>query len=196
MERLFAFAAYCFASAITPGPNNLMLMASGANFGIRRTIPHALGVSAGFGFMVAVMGFGLGQAFIAHPPLQLLLKVVGVAYLCWLAWKIAHATGLGDGTGGSRPMGFLQAAAFQWVNVKAWMMTMGAVSIYLDPARDLLSETLLLAGVFTAIGFPCMLAWIFFGVGIRRFLSKPGALRAFNITMAVLLVASALPMLL
>jgi threonine/homoserine/homoserine lactone efflux protein len=196
VERLLSLAAYCFASSVTPGPNNLMLMASGANFGVRRSLPHALGISLGFSFMVVVTGAGLGRAFIALPWLQAVLKVVGFAYLCWLAWRIATAAGIGGGEARGRPMTFLQAAAFQWVNIKAWMMILGSVSIYLDPARDLAGEIALLAVTFAAIGFPCMMAWLWAGVAIRRLLSRPGALRAFNIAMAVLLVGSAVPMLL
>jgi threonine/homoserine/homoserine lactone efflux protein len=196
MERLLAFASYCLAASITPGPNNLMLMASGANHGVRRSLPHVLGISLGFSFMVAVMALGLGRLFLSAPWLQGVLKVAGFAWLCWLAWKIATGNGMGDGEAGGRPMTFLEAAAFQWVNAKAWMMILGAVSIYLDPARDLLVEVALLAGVFAIVGFPCMMAWLWAGVAIRRLLSRPGALRAFNIAMAVLLVGGAVPMLL
>jgi threonine/homoserine/homoserine lactone efflux protein len=177
-----------FVSSITPGPNNLMLMASGANFGFRRTVPHMLGVALGFTFMVWLMGQGAAQVFARWPVLRTVLEGVSVLYMLWLAWKIAHASAPGEGIVG-RPMTFLQAAAFQWVNPKAWAMALGAVTIYaaLGP--------LAIAAIFGAVNLPSVSVWVLMGQGVRHWLAAPTRLRAFNWTMAALLVASLYPVL-
>jgi threonine/homoserine/homoserine lactone efflux protein len=195
METLLPYALYCLAMSGTPGPNNVMVMASGANHGYRASLPHIFGVNIGFSLMLGVMALGLGSAFLALPGLQIAFKIVGVAYMLWLAWKIATASGIGEGDAGGRPLTFLQAAAFQWVNVKAWFMVMGAIAVYGPPGWGPVSTALYLGLVMLVMGSPPTHAWTLFGVGIRRFLGNPRALRAFNITMALLLVASLLPML-
>lgn len=130
-QILFALIAFAFVTSVTPGPNNVMLMASGANFGLRRTLPHMLGVALGFGAMVALLGLGVDRLIAGSPRLAEAMKWISMAYMLWLAWKIAHASGpirKGDVT--ARPMSFLAACAFQWVNPKAWMMGLGALSAY------------------------------------------------------------------
>jgi threonine/homoserine/homoserine lactone efflux protein len=190
------FALYALASSITPGPNNLMLMASGANFGVRRTLPHAMGISLGFGLMVFVIGIGLGALFLASPVLQAGMKVLGFGYILWLAWKVANSSGIGEGDSAKgRPFTFIEAALFQWINIKAWMMGIGAVSLYTTPGGNILAEVLVLALIFVAVNQPSVALWMVLGAEIKRFLSTPGSLRLFNIVMAVLLVASVLPML-
>lgn len=192
-DLLLAFVLFAFATAGTPGPNNMMLLASGANFGFRRTILHILGISAGLGVMVVAMGWGLSGVFRAFPVLHEILKWVGAAYMLWLAWKIATATGINDKATGGQPMTFLQAAGFQWLNPKAWAMAVGAATTYTPEGSG--SETvLLLAGTFMLVGAPCSAAWAGFGQAMRRFLDRPAVLRAFNVTMAVLLVASLYPL--
>ena len=193
-DLLLAFVLFAFATAGTPGPNNMMLLASGANFGFRRTILHILGISVGLGVMVVAMGWGLSGVFRAVPVLHEVLKWVGAAYLLWLAWKIATANGVSDKTIGGQPMTFLQAAGFQWLNPKAWAMALGAATTYTPEGSGSLT-VLILAGTFMLVGAPCSAAWAGFGLGMRRFLDKPAALRTFNITMAVLLVASLYPLL-
>ncbi len=192
-ETLIALAAFAFVTSITPGPNNLMLMASGANFGFRRSVPHMLGIGVGFTVMVALVGFGLAEAFARWPMLNTGMKVVSVAYLLWLAWKIAHAAAPDGVRAGGSPMTFVQAAAFQWVNPKAWAMALTAVTVY-APGEGLWA-VLLVAGVFGAINLPSVSTWTILGQGMRRLLTDPGRLRAFNWTMAGLLVASMVPML-
>ena len=130
IELLSALAVFAFVTSITPGPNNLMLMASGANYGFRRTIPHMLGIGIGFTVMLLLVGAGLIQIFDRWPLAHDVLKVVSVAYLLWLAWKTATAAGISDGDARGRPMTFLQAAAFQWVNPKAWAMALTAITVY------------------------------------------------------------------
>jgi len=124
-DLLLAFVLFAFATAGTPGPNNMMLLASGANFGFRRTILHILGISAGLGVMVVAMGWGLSGVFRTFPMLHEILKWAGAAYMLWLAWKIATATGINDKSATGQPMTFLEAAAFQWLNPKAWAMALG-----------------------------------------------------------------------
>jgi threonine/homoserine/homoserine lactone efflux protein len=195
METLVPYILYCIAMSGTPGPNNVMVMASGVNYGYRRSLPHIFGINVGFSLMLAVMALGLGAVFVAEPRLQMALKVVGVAYMLWLAWKIATASGIAEGKAGGRPMTFLEGAAFQWVNVKAWFMVVGAISVYAPPDFSPVQKALYLGGVMLIAGSPPTHIWTLFGVGIRRFLQNPKALRAFNITMAVLLVISLMPML-
>ena len=193
-DLLLAFVLFAFATAGTPGPNNMMLLASGANFGFRRTILHILGISVGLAMMVVAMGLGLSGLFRAVPVLHDILKWAGAAYMLWLAWKIATATGISDRSAGSRPMSFLQAAGFQWLNPKAWAMALGAVTTYTPEGSGTLA-VLVVAGTFMLVGAPCSAAWAGFGQGLRPFLDRPGALRTFNLTMAVLLVASLYPLL-
>ncbi len=191
-ELLAALALFAFVSSITPGPNNTMLMASGANFGFRASIPHMMGVSGGFLLLVVAVGLGLGGLFAAYPELHDVLAVAGGLYLLWLAWKIATSSGLGMGEAGARPQTFLQAAAFQWVNPKAWAMALGAVTAY-APRDGYVANILVVSVIFTAINLPCVASWTGFGVGLRRFLDRPAVLRAFNVGMALLLVLSLLP---
>jgi threonine/homoserine/homoserine lactone efflux protein len=195
METLLPYVLYCIAMSGTPGPNNVMVLASGVNYGYRRTLPHIFGINIGFSLMMFIMALGLGTVFLAEPRLQIALKVAGVAYMLWLAWKIATAAGVGEGDVSGKPMTFLQGAGFQWVNVKAWMMIMGAISVYAPPGYSPLEKALYLSLVMLVAGSPPTHIWTLFGVGIRRFLDNPKALRAFNVTMALLLVASLIPML-
>ncbi len=191
-ELLLAFVLFCFATAGTPGPNNMLLLASGANFGLRRTAWHIAGISCGLGFMVLAMGLGLGGVFRAYPVLHEILRWVGAAYMLWLAWKIGGSRSVSD-RDLAKPMTFLQAAAFQWVNPKAWAMALGAVTTY-APEGSGWTIVPLLAGTFMLVGAPCSTAWAGFGQGLRPFLDKPKVLRAFNVTMAVLLVVSLYPL--
>ena len=192
-DLLLAFVLFAFATAGTPGPNNMMLLASGANFGFRRTILHILGISAGLGVMVVAMGWGLSGVFRTFPILHEILKWVGAAYMLWLAWKIATATGINDKSATGQPMTFLEAAAFQWLNPKAWAMALGAGTTYTPEGSGSLT-VLVLAGTFMLVGAPCSAAWAGFGQGLRRFLDRPAILRVFNVSMAVLLVASLYPL--
>jgi threonine/homoserine/homoserine lactone efflux protein len=194
METLAPYILYCIAMSGTPGPNNIMVMASGVNYGYRRTLPHIFGVNIGFSFMLGVMALGLGAAFLAEPRLQMIMKIAGIAYMLWLAWKIASASGVGEGTATGKPLTFLQGAAFQWVNVKAWFMVMGAIAVYAPVGYSPVEKALYLGGIMLIAGSPPTHIWTLFGVGIRRFLQNPKALRAFNVTMALLLVLSLIPM--
>jgi len=188
-----ALAAFAFVTSITPGPNNLMLLASGANFGIRRSIPHMLGIGAGFVVMVIVVGIGLSQLFDAYPLSHNVLQALSIAYLLYLAWKVAHAGAPASAGRSGSPMSFLQAALFQWVNPKGWAMAMTAVSIY-APSRSL-EAIMLVALIFGAINLPSVSLWTVLGQQIQRILTSSHRLRIFNIGMALLLVASLYPVL-
>ncbi|WP_062560555.1 LysE family translocator [Paracoccus aminovorans] len=190
-QILLALVAFAFATSVTPGPNNLMLMASGANFGLRRSVPHLLGVALGFGAMVALLGLGVDRLIAEAPRLALALKAVSLVYVLWLAWKIAHAAAPEGQAGTGRPMGFLAACAFQWVNPKAWMMGLGALSAYSAGAGG----ALVVAAVFTLVNLPSVALWAAMGQGLRGLLQDAGRRRLFNRVMAVLLVASMLPVL-
>ena len=193
LDILLALAGFAFATSITPGPNNLMLMASGANFGFRRTIPHMLGVGIGFTLMVVLVGAGLVRLFDAWPPAHGLLKAFSVVYLLWLAWRIAGAAPPRDADAAGKPITFLQAAAFQWVNPKAWAMALTAIGVY-APSQSF-ATVLAVALVFGAINLPSVSTWTLLGRQMRRFLTSRRRLRAFNAVMAALLVASLWPVL-
>ncbi len=192
-ELLLALIAFAFVSSITPGPNNLMLMASGANFGFRRTVPHMLGVGLGFTFMVLLVGTGLVQAFDRYPVSYTILKIASVIYLLYLAWKIANAAPTQGQAAKGTPMTFLQAASFQWVNPKAWAMALTATAAY-TPDQTL-GAIMVVALVFGAVNLPSVSVWTVLGQQMARVLTNPRRLLAFNWTMAVLLVASLYPVL-
>ncbi|MGI9389717.1 MAG: LysE family translocator [Boseongicola sp.] len=190
---IIPLATFAFVTSITPGPNNLMLMASGANFGFRRTIPHMLGVALGFVFMAFLMGIGLAELFEKFPWLHTVLTVVSIIYLLWLAWKIAHAAPPEPGAAKGTPLTFIQAAAFQWVNPKAWAMALTAVTIYAP--GDTALAILAVAVVFGAINLPSVSTWCLLGQGMQRILTDDRRLSLFNWTMASLLVLSLYPVL-
>lgn len=193
-DLLTALAGFAFVTSITPGPNNMMLLASGANFGFGRTIPHMLGIGIGFTVMVVLVGAGLMQLFDAWPPSYQILKVLAATYMLWLAWKIAHSASPEGVTAGASPMSFLQAALFQWVNPKAWTMALTAITLY-APSREFMA-VLWVALVFGAINLPCVSSWTVLGQKLRVLLSNPARLIIFNWTMAALLVLSLAPSLL
>lgn len=194
-EILIGLIGFAFASSITPGPNNLMLMASGANYGLRRTVPHMLGISLGHAFMVAMVGLILLQVFETYPVLNTVLKVVSAAYMLWLAWKIANAVPPEAKEVIGKPFTFLQAAAFQWVNPKAWFMAITAISAYAPQDLGVLIGSLMVAAIFSAVNLPSVTVWAWIGVQVRRWLGTARRLRVFNVSMAVLLVVSLYPML-
>lgn len=195
VQLFLAVAGFALATLFSPGPNNLMLMASGANFGLRRTVPHLLGVALGFPAMAAAAGLGLGAVFEAWPPALAILKVAAAAILLWLAWKVATAAPPPEARdmSAARPLTFVQAAAFQWVNPKAWFMAIGAMSAYAAGGGPV--RVLAVAGVFAGFGLCSATTWTTLGTALRRLLTSPARLRAFNWTMAALLVASLVPML-
>ena len=190
---IVALAAFAFVTTVTPGPNNLMLLASGANFGFKKTLPHMVGIVVGLSALTLVVGGGLMALFDAYTILNAWLSILSAAYLLWLAWKIATAAPLKENDGKGKPMTLLQAAAFQWVNPKAWAMGLSAITLY-APNKTLVS-VLIVASVFAVVSFPAISVWAWLGIVVRQWLNSHARYRVFNITMALLLIASLYPVL-
>ncbi|TAX35401.1 LysE family translocator [Rhizobium leguminosarum] len=194
LDTFLALVLFAFTTSITPGPNNMMLFASGVNFGFRRTIPHMFGIGVGFFSLLIGVGFGLGALLHTVPVVYTALKFAGGAYLVWIAWKIATSRSLSESSTGAEPMSFFAAAAFQWVNPKAWVMAVTAMATYTNP-QLYLASVLIVGLAFAAVNVPSVSTWAGFGSALREWLSDPVRLKWFNISMAVLLVLSLCPML-
>jgi threonine/homoserine/homoserine lactone efflux protein len=195
VDVFVALSIFAFVTSISPGPGNLMLLASGANFGFVRTIPQVFGISLGFVSVLVSVGLGLGALLTAAPALHMGLKLVGGGYLLYLAWRIATSRSLGEGHDvEGRPLTFVESAAFQWINPKAWVVAVAAMAAYTDPATPFRSVTLI-SLAFALINLPTVSVWAGFGVALRGLLSTPHRLKAFNIAMGLLLVATLWPML-
>jgi len=194
-DALAALAVYAFVTSITPGPSNFMLLASGANFGFARTIPQVLGITVGFTLLLVAVGLGLGAMLTAYPPAHWALKAMGGAYLLYLAWRIGTSRALGQGRDAAgRPLTFLESAAFQWVNPKAWVVALTAMAVYTTPEAPFLSVALA-ALAFALVNLPSVSAWAGFGVALRGFLAAPSRLKWFNVAMGTLLALTLWPML-
>ena len=189
-EQAVAFLIFAVVAAVTPGPSNVMLTTAGANAGVVRGLPCLLGVTVGMGLMMFLVPLGLGSVVLAHPLVLRALHWGGAAFLLWLAWKIATSSSLDDTVGGD-PVGFLGAAVFQWVNPKSWLVTASAAGTFLhaDAGRPL-AQAASLGGLFVLAVVPSGFVWLAFGAAVHRVLGTPGRLRAFNITMGVLLALS------
>lgn len=195
LQTLIAVLIFSTVMAFTPGPNNAMLASSGSRFGLARTLPHAAGVTLGFPVMIFLVGLGLASILLASPLLQLGMKSVSCAYLLWMAFQIARSDSTKESRGKDKPLTFLQAAAFQWINPKAWLMAVGAISAYTTASGRLYLEVAIIAAVSLAVSIFSTLTWAAFGAGIRRWLRSHTALRLFNLAMALSLVASMVPIL-
>ena len=197
MEIFVALVIFALISSITPGPNNLMLMTSGINFGLRRTVPHMLGVTSGFTLMIALIGLGVVQIIEAVPGSMMAITILSGLYLIYMAWKIATTdTTLAKdeaATSRSKPFTFVQAALFQWVNPKAWTMALTAISAYAPKSQGWVG-VLMVAGVFGMINMPATGTWAIMGAKMRRLLGDPMRMKTFNIIAAILLVGSLYPM--
>lgn len=192
---LWAFIIFAFVSSITPGPNNTMLLISGVNFGFRRTLPHMFGVTIGFAILVLVSSMGLGAIFVEWPFLYTVLRVVSAVYLLFLAWQILRSSQLKVKDPTLKPISFIKAIGFQWVNPKAWVMAIVAVTTYVSGENFIFNVALLIA-VFLIFVFFSAGVWTLCGNWIQRFLHRPTYLRVFNIAMALLLLISLYPLLL
>lgn len=193
LDIFVALVVFASAMAFTPGPNNIMLAASGVNFGFARTVPHMVGVTVGFVAMLLACGAGLGLVFAAIPALQVVLKVAGAAYMVWLAFKVATAHRSNETHAPARPFTFWQAAAFQWVNPKAVVAALSAIAIYVRPDHERSDFPIMLV-VLALCTILSVSTWTGFGVALRRLLRDPLWARLFNAAMALLLVASIVPM--
>ncbi len=190
--RVLPFAV---AMSFTPGPNNLMLANAGARFGFMRTWPHQMGVMVGFVILMLCVSFGIAAIIVAVPPLYLAMKIASVLYTLFLAWKIATAEAAKAKGGDAQPMSFLAAAAFQWINPKAWIITLTAAAAFITLKDHLAAQVLLLALVFAVVGAASGATWAFFGQMIRQYLTSTTRRTAFNWTMAALVVVSLIPVL-
>ncbi|WP_437537347.1 LysE family translocator [Sorangium sp. So ce726] len=191
MTELLPLLTYCFVMSSTPGPNNMMLTASGANFGYRRSLPHLLGIGVGGAVQTVVACLGLGALFAAYPALHGVLRVTGALYLLVLAWKLTGGAAV-NGAEVPRPLSFAQGALFQAVNPKSWVKAITVASVFMPSGMGVASGALLVSVVSLAITFPCTSAWALFGVAIRRFLTDPRRHRLFNGIMAGALAVLAL----
>ena len=190
---LFAFVMFAIVMFFTPGPNNIMVLSSGLTYGFRRTVPHIAGITVGFAFMVGAVGIGLGTIFVAYPTLQTVLKYAGAAYLLYLAAAIAMSGPPKAGQDGRRgPMMFWGAAVFQWVNVKGWVMVIGTITAYAAIAR-FPWNTAIQTALSLLLGVISTSIWTLFGSALRPVLTSEKAVRAFNVIMALLLLASLYP---
>jgi threonine/homoserine/homoserine lactone efflux protein len=190
VESLFPLVAYCALMSGTPGPNNVMLATSGANFGYRRTLPHMLGINAGAFVLTLVVCLGLGAVFERFPGLHQALKIAGAMYLVYLAWQLAGSS-LKPGTQAATPLSFTQGALFQVVNPKTWMKAATIATVFMPVGVRPLYGALLVSVIGLVVGFPLISVWALFGVGIARFLRSPRTLRAFNGAMGLSLVVLA-----
>jgi len=194
MEVFVSILFFCLVTSISPGPNNIMLMTSGLNHGVRKTIPHLLGIVIGFPVMVAAIGFGLGAIFVSYPSAHFFIKVVGVAYLLFLSYKIANAGNPSVVESVREPFTFFQAAAFQWANPKAWVIGVGAIAAYTTQDAVFSGVSLIIVG-YLSVGTISMLVWLFLGAALQRFLKNQTQVKYFNWVMAGLLVLSLFSML-
>jgi threonine/homoserine/homoserine lactone efflux protein len=187
------FATYSFVMSITPGPNNVMLTASGATFGFRKTIPHILGVLAGFSVVLFAVCAGLDVVFSRWPQLQTVLRWGGAVYLVYLAWRILRA---GEAKAGAsrKPLTALEAAGFQFLNPKAWMMTLTAAAMFLPRELGLLTASSYMVGIMAVTNLPCITVWALFGSSMRGFLARPAGRLTFNIVLSLALVLTGIAM--
>jgi threonine/homoserine/homoserine lactone efflux protein len=184
---------FSISMTITPGPNNVMVTASGVNFGYKKTLPHILGITFGFPVMIVLIGLGLGSVFKSFPVIHHILKYIGATYLLYLAWKIATFSNVNNNGDRNKPFTFWQAVIFQWINPKAWVIAVGAIAAFTSVGRDVFLEVLLIAFVFCIVCFPCVSLWAFLGTNIKHLLTTDYYRKVFNICMAFLLVISLLP---
>jgi len=189
------FATYSFVMSITPGPNNVMLTASGATFGFRRTVPHMLGIVAGFSVVLFAVCAGLDAVFTRWPEIQTALRWIGAAYLLYLAWRILRS-GEAQAAQSRKPLTALEAAAFQFVNPKAWMMTVTAAAMFLPRELGVLTASSYMVGIMAVTNLPCIAVWAIFGSSLRGFLARPRGRMIFNIVLALALAVTGIAMVL
>lgn len=191
MQLLLALPLFSFVGSITPGPNNIMIMSSGLNFGIKKSLPHALGIFLGFLVIFLLTGFGLGKLFIQFPEFHQSIKIIGGLYMLYLAYKIARSHVNVDNLVPLKPLTFLQAFLFQWVNPKAWVIRMSAIAAYTVPDANIFYQVSLICLVFMIAGIlPSVIVWLFFGASLKKILKTPTHRKYFNYTMSALLIVS------
>ncbi|MED7789428.1 LysE family translocator [Francisella sp. 19X1-34] len=187
---------FCISTIVTPGPNNLMLLISSIKFGVRRTLPHYIGICLGFPFMVLVVGLGLDAIFVSYPKLHLIIKIVGAIYMVWLAIKIILSSSYHSDAKNSKPLSFKQAILFQWINPKAWVMAIGVISTYtiISENMTLFIQVIMISAIVMIVSFCCTAFWLFGGNFVKRILSDEKHLKIFNLVLGVLLILSIIMM--
>ena len=194
---LLPLLGFAFAASVTPGPNNALVAANAAANGVRATVPHMLGIGAGFALMIVLVGLGLASVLAAHPAVAGAMRWGSLAWLVWLAWKIASApmggAPMGIAAAPGLRFGFGQAVLFQWINPKAWLLALSIAATWVRPDAPAVLQLAAIGAVFFVVGPPCNLPWALLGAGAARLLGHGARMRAFNIAMAVLLVVSMLP---
>lgn len=191
METLIPLALFAFVSSITPGPNNIMLTSSGILFGFVRSVPHMLGITFGFGVLLALCATGIGALILAVPAIHIVLKAAGSAYLLYLAWNLRSMAFGGEADPNARPMSFFGAALFQFANPKAWVMALTGVSAFLPVVEPAWLAVALFCIVFCTVNLPCVGVWAGAGAALRRYLSEARWQRLFCMVMVVLTAYSA-----
>lgn len=192
MEYYLSIILFCLVTSITPGPNNIMLMTSGLNHGVLKTVPHISGIIVGFPLMVAALGFGLGTIFLNYPVIHQVIKITGIGYLLFLAWKIANTTSANAGKNLKKPLTFIQAAAFQWLNPKAWVIAIGAIATF-TTVGNFEVQVVIIVFSYLFVGSFSMGLWLLMGASLQKILRSQKQLQVFNIIMAILLVSSIVP---
>lgn len=193
MDWYLSVLLFAASSSITPGPNNIMLMSSGLNFGVRQTIPHLLGILVGFPLLIVAVAVGFSALFTVFPQLHKLIQIVGVIYLLYFAWMIATSETSDFSASNKKALTFLQALAFQWFNPKAWIMATGAIAAYTSADSDFALQVVYIVMAFCLVAIPCMVVWLLFGSFLSRYLRRTSYRKVFNVTMAGLLLISILP---
>lgn len=193
MDYLSAVILFAVSSSITPGPNNIMVMTSGVNFGVKKTLPLLAGICMGFTIMLLILGAGFSTVFELFPNLHFVIKCFGVLYLLYLAYLIATSSGAIQSDSQSKPLTFMNGALFQWVNGKAWVVAMGAIAAFTTTGTDLLMQNMMIAATFLLVSFPCVAIWLGFGSLLKNVLNTPRRRLLFNLCMASLLVLSIVP---
>ena len=192
MEYYLSIILFCLVTSITPGPNNIMLMSSGLNHGVLKTVPHISGIIVGFPLMVAALGFGLGTLFLNYPVIHQVIKITGISYLLFLAWKIANTSNANVGKHLKEPLTFMQAAAFQWLNPKAWVIAIGAIATF-TTVGNIEIQVIIIVFTYLFVGAFSMGLWLLMGASLQKILRSQKQLQVFNIVMAILLVLSIVP---
>ena len=189
MHNFLPLLLFCVSTTFTPGPNNIMMLNSGMNHGIRQSLPHYIGISIGFPLMVLMVALGLGAIFIKYAWIKQSLKILGSVYMLYLAWQILTSSNKPGLKGIKKPFSFLQAILFQWVNPKAWLIAIGTISIF-TLSKNYVNNAIVISIIYFLVGIPCIGAWLVFGTFLQRILKKPSHRVWFNIFMAVALIGS------
>ncbi|WP_159653267.1 LysE family translocator [Vibrio atypicus] len=193
MDYLFVVVLFAVSSSVTPGPNNIMVMTSGLNFGVKKSLPLLTGICVGFTVMLLLVGLGFSQLFELFPSLHFIIKCVGVLYLLYLAYLIAKSAGAVESNAQNKPFSFMKGALFQWVNAKAWVVATGAIAAFTTVGTDFLSQNVMIALTFFVVSFPCVGVWLVFGALLKNALNSAKSRAVFNFTMSGLLVVSVIP---